>query len=85
VGAGGGAVVGDGGGDLVGIGHRIELREGTGVAPDMDRRAASYPSGISMARQRVWLEVALEDGEWQRRRRGARRGGQIASLGHDIA
>jgi hypothetical protein len=45
VGAGGGAAAGDGGGDPVGIGRRLELGEGTGMAPDMERRAAAQRGG----------------------------------------
>jgi hypothetical protein len=68
VGAGGGAVAGDEGGVPVGIGRRIELGEGTGLASDMERRAVAYPSGDTMAWQRVWLGAVLEDGERRRRR-----------------
>jgi hypothetical protein len=81
VGAGGGAAAGDEGGGPMGIGHRIELGEGTGLASDMERRVVAYPSGDSMAWQRVWLGVALQDGEQRRRRQGARRRGRRASLG----
>jgi hypothetical protein len=50
VGTGGGASTDDGGGDPMGVGHWIEVEEGTGEGPDMKRRAVAYPSGGSMAR-----------------------------------
>jgi hypothetical protein len=68
LGAGGGVAANDGGVDPVGIDRWIELMEGMGAAPDMERRAAAYPSDGLMARKRVWLGAVLENGEERRRR-----------------
>jgi hypothetical protein len=68
--------VDDGGGDPVEIGRRLEHGEGTGVAPDMGRRAVAYPSSGLMVVRQVWVRAVLDDGERRMRRRSAHRCGR---------